>query len=144
MSIERRLLRRAAKAIRTSLVESVITALQRMPAGLSGDDLGLDTAWDEVCVQIQGEQSIFWDAYVQTIDGCIAATLFEISPVLRDVLSAATVSGDDWLDEPDDDGVLPVFEDEIVDMARSDLFARADEYEGDAIQQFKATREEVE
>ena len=144
MNIERRLLRTAASAIRASLVDSVITALQRIPAELSGDDSGLDTAWDEVCVQVQGEESIFWDAYVQTIDGCIAAAIFELAPALMDTLSAATTSGDDWLDEPDDEGVLPVFEDEIIDMVRSDLFARADECDNAAIRQFKTARGEVE
>lgn len=95
MNIERRLLRTAASAVRASLVDSVITALQRMPAHLSGDDSGLDTAWDEVCVQIQCEESIFWDAYVQTIDSCITAAIFELAPALMDTLSAATTSGDD-------------------------------------------------
>ena len=144
MSIERRLIRRAAVVLRNSLVESCVAELSRMQSGLSGDDSGLDTAWEEICVQVQDEESFFWDAYMRIISDCIAAGLAKLPRSLRDVLSAATDEGDDWLDEPDDDGVVPMFEDEIINMVRSELLARADEYDNEAIQQFKAAKGECE
>jgi hypothetical protein len=34
----------------------------------SGDDSGLESIWDEICVQVQGEESFMWeDAYIPTI-----------------------------------------------------------------------------
>jgi hypothetical protein len=35
---------------------------------LSGDDTGLSNIWDEVCVQIQGGESIYWDVYEEALD----------------------------------------------------------------------------
>jgi len=33
----------------------------------SGADSGLRDAWDEICVQVQDEESALWEAYLDTI-----------------------------------------------------------------------------
>ncbi len=35
---------------------------------LSGDDSGLENVWDEICVQMQGEQSFHWSIYEDLIE----------------------------------------------------------------------------
>lgn len=36
-------------------------------ARLSGEDSELANAWEEVCVQVQGEHSFYWSAYLATM-----------------------------------------------------------------------------
>lgn len=42
---------------------------------LSGDDTPLANVWDEVCVQVQGEESFYWGMYEDTIRGEIQSIL---------------------------------------------------------------------
>jgi hypothetical protein len=47
---------------------NIIKYLRKMTDGLqSGDDSGLKTIWDELCVQAQVEYSVMWDAYEETM-----------------------------------------------------------------------------
>jgi len=57
----------------------VIKSLQSLRRNclLSGNESGLETTWDEICVQVQTELSIYWDVYVETIRNCIRIELFE-------------------------------------------------------------------
>lgn len=41
----------------------------------SGDDSGLQTIWDELCVQAQVEYSVVWDAYEDTMMVIIEAEI---------------------------------------------------------------------
>jgi hypothetical protein len=42
--------------------------LRELVDGLqSGVDSGLTNTWEEICVQVQGEQSVLWDAYDVTV-----------------------------------------------------------------------------
>lgn len=49
------------------ITRKVIADLQRMELTLSGDDSELKTTWDEICAQVQYEQSFAWDAYDETV-----------------------------------------------------------------------------
>ncbi len=52
----------------------VIRALQRTTEGMqTGDDTPLKNIWEEVCVQIQFYQSVFWGLYLHTIGTIIWA-----------------------------------------------------------------------
>jgi hypothetical protein len=47
--------------------KKIISDLKKMKEGMqSGDDSGLKTIWDELCVQAQVEYSVMWDAYEDT------------------------------------------------------------------------------
>jgi hypothetical protein len=63
------------------IARRVMRALQGMTGhGLSGDDSGLKNTWDEICVQIQFEQSIFWDAYEYTVTSLVAGYTESLKP----------------------------------------------------------------
>jgi hypothetical protein len=50
------------------ITRKVIAALQGMKDTLlSGDDSELETPWDEICVQVQDEESFFWDTYDEIV-----------------------------------------------------------------------------
>ena len=63
------------------LIKTLICQLQSIKQGsnmtLSGEDSGLNNLWDEICVQVQGEQSIFFDSYVSYLFDIIEITLMQ-------------------------------------------------------------------
>ncbi len=42
---------------------------------LSGDDSGLKSVWEEICAHAQGQESMYWDAYENTIENHISEEL---------------------------------------------------------------------
>lgn len=62
-----------------SLIEN---RLKQYPATLSGEDSGLNTFWDEFCVQVQQEHSYYWNSYLDTLTMWIRKE-FEELPVWK-------------------------------------------------------------
>jgi len=58
-----------ASAALEKVSRRLITALQKMkgPYLQSGIDSGLTNVWDEVCIQVRTQYSVYWDAYEATI-----------------------------------------------------------------------------
>lgn len=84
---------KACKAIANRVIRHLCTLNDAL---LSGDDSSLENTWDEICVQVQGEYSIFWDLYEEKIEGIIEA---EIEKEDRAVLSSIwlqTYDGIKW------------------------------------------------
>ena len=65
MDWEHKILSRVAKKKAKQLTRKVISNLQQLDSTLSGDDSGLINVWDEICVQVQDEQSWYWDSYME-------------------------------------------------------------------------------
>lgn len=62
------------------IADKVIEGLRQLTnLLLSGVDSGLKNCWEEICVQVQGEESVDWDAYENTIANFISAEL-EVQP----------------------------------------------------------------
>lgn len=59
------ILAQEARQIAQQLVESWVRQLQRQKRNSnmlhSPEDSGLENLWDEICVQVQGEHSLFWE-----------------------------------------------------------------------------------
>lgn len=45
------------------VADTAPASLMRNRSVLFGEDSGFETTWDEICVQVQGEQTEYWDAY---------------------------------------------------------------------------------
>jgi len=89
------------------VADSAKAKLIRSNHTLSGEDSGLVSTWNEICVQVQGEQSADWDAYEAAmrdailgvllfLDWSVLATLWlhtEEGRDLRDDFQAAEESG---------------------------------------------------
>lgn len=72
------------------IIENVISklkALQDPNLLLSGDDSGLKNTWEEICSQVQGEQSFHWDVYINTIENFIDIELKNMNTCLVNVLN---------------------------------------------------------
>ena len=58
----------------------------------SGEDSGLETTWEEICVQVQGgEMSIHWDTYEHVARATCGQLLEKERPVIRKPITASLV-----------------------------------------------------
>lgn len=69
MSPENKLIYELYEYHSSRIVNKVMYSLRKLKDEnlLSGDDSGLNNAWDEICVQVQGKNSFNWDAYDETV-----------------------------------------------------------------------------
>ncbi|HWX34930.1 MAG TPA: hypothetical protein VNZ53_46845 [Steroidobacteraceae bacterium] len=103
----------AARAAR-GVGRKTIAALQKRTETTSGDPL-LRTVWDEVCVQVQYEESTLWDAYDETVRSFVAAYVEELPEHEREAIWLQTDQGSDWdCEDPADREPYPVVNDDIV------------------------------
>lgn len=113
---------------------------------LSGDDSGLKNVWEEICVQVQDEQSVFWEAYVETMESLLAGYVELLDRDARLALWTATDAGWDYIYDhhADDDGVadVPVVEDEIVAKLKDELISAAASYSNQRIAKFLQRHED--
>jgi len=76
---------------------SVIRKLRRMNDGMqSGGDSPLKNIWDEVCVQMQDEPSVMWEAYEDTLLGLIESELEKQCNLISGAIWLQTEEGQDW------------------------------------------------
>jgi hypothetical protein len=120
------------------ITRKVISELQQMTHTLSGEDSGLTTTWDEVCVQVQDGQSFYWDTYDETVKALVKACVSELPPHEREALWLQTGAGTDWTSEdPDSRDPYPVAADEIVEyLADKHVYAEADRWSNTRIRAF--------
>lgn len=114
-----------------------IRHLQRMKrrSMLSGDDSGLKNVWDEICVQIQYDESIYWDAYVLTVDQTIEGYLFPLTFNVHMAIWLQTSEGR-WWDPLEDDEPETLLEDIIRYIRRDFLFRKAETWTNSRIKAF--------
>jgi hypothetical protein len=119
-----------AEAAAERITRKVIADLQRLKDTLSAADSGLETAWDEICVQAHDGESFYWDAYNQTVQTLVGNYVTKLPTHEREALWLQTQAGVDWdFKEPEDREPYPVFDDEIVDYVVSEyVYARAGEW----------------
>ena len=75
---------------------AAIRTLDAMEGGLSGDDSGLGSLWEEICVQVQYEQSIDWNMCDTTVRETVQHEVEELPPFEREALWLLTEEGSDW------------------------------------------------
>ena len=148
MRIEQQIVAAWARQLSDKLIKDSIAALEQMDANemLSGDDSGLKNVWEEICVQVQQEESIFWDAYLETMEGLLTGFVELLDRDARMALWAVTDEGSDYVDDhqADTDGVrdVPVSEDEIVSKLKDGLLSAAANYSNARITKFLARHED--
>jgi hypothetical protein len=109
------IVRAVADAASKRIARQVISALCQMKHTLSGDGSGLKTTWDEICVQLQYEESFNWDVYDYTVRSLVEGYVLELSKHEREAIWLQTDQGEDWDgDEPEQRDPYPVFNDDII------------------------------
>lgn len=148
MRIEQHIVAAWAKQLSDKLLKESIAALEQMDSSemLSGDDSGLKNVWEEICVQVQDEQSFFWETYVETMESLLAGYVEFLDRDARLALWTATDEGWDYIYDhhADDDGVadVPVVEHEIVAKLKDELLSAAASYSNQRIAKFLQRHED--
>jgi hypothetical protein len=111
-------------AVAARLARRIVRVLIGMQEGLqSGADSGLVSVWEEICVQVQGEHSVLWDAYDQTVHDLACRDVEALpQPVVRALW--------EWLDStgelPGDAG--PYSTDDVAEYLVRAVYGTADEW----------------
>lgn len=94
----------------------VIRYFQKMKEGMqSGEDTPLKNVWDEICVQVQGEESIFYSYY---LDAARRYIYYEVEKLDECIKKAIWIQTDQYFDWQDDDNkheALIYSEDDIIE-----------------------------
>lgn len=104
-----------------NIAKKVIRDLKNMKEGLqSGDDSGLKTIWDELCVQAQVEYSVMWDVYEDTMLRMVEAETDQqkLDKTVIGAIFLQTDAGSDWereIEEKIEDGEIKEWDQENVD-----------------------------
>jgi hypothetical protein len=121
---ETRIVQALAESVCQRISRKTIRALQSMTDAnmlLSGDDSGLISVWEEICVQLQNEESFSWDAYEETIRTFVDSYVDELSNYEREAVWLQTPEGEDWDSELDEEREsYPVFNDDITNYIVND------------------------
>lgn len=113
---EHSIVRQLAEHVSRRLCQRAIEELQGMTEGLgSGDDSGLESVWDEICVQMQYEQSVMWEVYVETMEGLLFGLVEELPTHEQEALWLVTDPGEEWdCEDEDQREPYPVLHDDMV------------------------------
>lgn len=100
---------------------------------LSGDDSVLKNAWDEICVQVQNEYSVYWDAYELTMRQAIESAMFGLDRNIIRAIWLETDSGRCWI--PEEDGEPEVEDEEVIQyILRDHLIPKAEAWSNKRIE----------
>jgi hypothetical protein len=135
---ESTIVREVAGVACARIARKTIADLKRMKGTPSGDDSGLKTTWDAICVQVQDEHSVDSDAYEKTVRSVVSTHAVELVPYEREAIWLQTKSGIAWdADDLESREDSPVFEDEIIDYITTEhVYAEADRYSNSRIRNF--------
>ena len=124
---ESSIVRTVAEQAATRITRKVIRELRQMTVTMSGDDSELKTTWDEICAQVQYEESFPWDAYDQTVRAFVRVHVAKLPRHERDAIWLQTEAGSDWdCEVPTDREADPVRDDDITDWVTRDyVYAEA-------------------
>jgi len=106
-----------AEAACNRLSRKVIHSLMQLNQGMqSGSDTPLKNIWDEICVQVQDQESVMWDAYSDTMESLILENVTQLDTATKRAIWLQTDGSIDWsIDHEDsEDQEVPIAYDEIA------------------------------
>lgn len=95
-SIQGTLIGEFADAAASIVCDKAIESLIALDITLSGDDSTLENAWEEICVQVQGEESFFWETYEAVMGDAVLGELENLSNPDLAALWLQTDEGLEW------------------------------------------------
>lgn len=85
----------------------------------SGDDSGLQSVWEEVCVQVQDEESFSWDTSLEVIEDILRSQVGDLSSTDRITIWLSIDAGVYWICDCKDRSIgndtPPAFDDDIIE-----------------------------
>jgi hypothetical protein len=125
------------------ITREVIAELESMKETLSGDDSELESIWEEICVQVQHQESIFWETYDETVWGTVRGRVEDLPKYEREAIWLQTDVGFDWrFEETEDREAYPVSNDDIVNYLVRKLYSEAADWSNSRIDAYFARTSE--
>jgi hypothetical protein len=104
---------------------------------LSGEDSVLKNVWDEICVQVQGEESVDWKAYEETAYAIVELEAESLLSFEREAVWLKTEQGFEWRsDHTTERTPMPVFSDDVVQHIVDAVFEQAANWSNPRIRQY--------
>lgn len=142
MRIEEQIVAAFANKISEQIATGAVRSLKKMNSDnemLSGYS-GLKNVWEEICVQVQGEESFYWSAYIDVMERMLYSSLERLLPHEQIALWVVTDEGWDYMfdyhAEDIDLSEVPVSQDESLNKLRNELLSKAADYENARISKF--------
>jgi hypothetical protein len=127
-----RLLAEFARTVVKQITWRVVKNLRQQPSGTS-----LNSAWEDVCVQVQSIESMFWPLYIDVIEGFVSSELAKLTPYELRALWLQTEAAEEWIyDEVADHSAIPNVDDEIARYVVNEILAYAENYTNQTIREF--------
>jgi hypothetical protein len=143
MTPEDRIVSELAEVVCKRIAWQTRMALTRMTdCRLSGDDSPLNNSWEEICVQCQGEKSIFWSAYEDSIRGLVRNFVqklqrFEIEAIWLQTGDACDLTDEEFEQEHPPGKRPAINESSVVDqIIQNYIYALAGDWSNKRIREF--------
>jgi hypothetical protein len=119
------------------ICRKTIHSLQKMKEGMqSGEDTILRNVWDEVCVQVQSQKSVLWNAYLENKNVIIAYEVSELDDVIKQAIWLQTFQSMDWDCEYEGAEEVPYIEDDITNyITHNYLLSKAADWSNSRIRE---------
>jgi hypothetical protein len=128
-----------AEGIGRRIARQVIRTLQGMTeTRMSGEGSGLTNVWDEVCVQVQFEESVFWDAYAHTVTSLATGEFAKLAEYEKEAVWLQSPEGISWSCEDEGEREsAPVYDPDAIDhLVREFVYAEAGRWSNPQIRKF--------
>lgn len=102
---------------------------------LSGDDSGLKNVWEEICVQLQGDESIYWGVYEGVIRNLISDAINK-QPTSVQILLSYIGSFESDINFGSDEDCYTFIRENAVKEVLEDILMTAGYYENENISRF--------
>lgn len=140
MRIEQSITHAWAYELKGSCTQEVIAELQTMKDEMLSGDSGLSNVWEEICAQVQGEQSFDWDSYEDVVETAVQGKVELLSREQQLAIWTLTDDGWNWVYDHfnDDDGenLAPMEMSAIVRLITDDVMSAASDFESKALYRF--------
>jgi hypothetical protein len=120
------------------LARKVIRHLQGMKDCLqSGYDSPLENAWDELCCQVQGQESPMWELYIDLVETIVLGVVEKLNTETKQAIWLQTDEAIRWAPE-EDDADIPWSNEEISQYILNDYVMKsAADWTNARIEKFK-------
>lgn len=119
-----------AEPICGAVANKVISELKKMKGDglLSGDDSPLKNTWEEICVQVQGDESVYWDVYEFTVRTMIAQHVKDMAEHERLAIWFQTDDCEEWQMESVEEREVepPMDEEAVISEIEKIVYSKAD------------------
>ena len=85
-----------AQSTARKLTRKAVTSLKKIKSGAFGDDSGLDSFWNEYCVQVKYQESAFFSLYEDMIEDILDSLINDLEDHEKEALWFITEEAEQW------------------------------------------------